>query len=72
MKRKIKRNKYIGSDAIEFFKEEEKVKHCYICTKEIDERKEYITLCKNPKTGERLHRHGKCKDLTPLKPLKRK
>lgn len=69
MKRK---NKYIGSNVIKFFEKEEKVKHCYICKKKINENKDYVTLCKNPKTGEQLHRHGKCKDLTPLKPLKRK
>lgn len=50
----------------------EEIKICYICIKEIDEDKEYITLCKDPKTGKQLHRHKKCKDLTPLKPLKRK
>lgn len=48
------------------------IKVCYICTKKIKDNQEYITLCKDPKTGEQKYRHKKCKDTTPLKPIKKR
>ena len=47
-------------------------KVCYICTESIDIFKPYIALFKDPKTGKQLYKHMKCKDSTPLKPIKRK
>lgn len=51
---------------------EEEIKVCYICTKEINENKEYITLFKDPKTGKQLYRHMKCKPTGKIDPIKKR
>lgn len=56
----------------QFVEKSHERKMCYICEKEIDEFKPFITLLKDPKTGINLHRHWKCKPTGKLKPIREK